>query len=269
MNPLYISAYTVNFDDYSTLGRWIAASEGKGVGVELATAWKTPDFYEKLEENAFRFSGVPVTLHAPFVEICTDPGSREEAEMQALFDRAFALYRRFSARSMVMHTHEGTIVPERRQWAQERSFQVLQRMARRAAEEGAALTVENVGYPAKGNQLFDLPQFIELIEALPREPGCLIDVGHALLNGWEIPQVIRRLGTRICGYHLHTNDGQRDRHWPLFVPESVLSAAQTEEILNTIAQVTPKAHVILEYSPKCGVTEDVIHHDLQALRQYI
>ena len=37
MNPLYISAYVVNFEDYETLADWCRTA---AVGPELAAGWK-------------------------------------------------------------------------------------------------------------------------------------------------------------------------------------------------------------------------------------
>lgn len=261
MNPLYISAYVVNFDDYKTLADWCRTA---AVGPELAADWKAPDFYEHLQANAALFEGMPVTFHAPFVDLSAPRGSEKAREAQAKLQTAFDLYRQFGACSMVIHTHEG--VPEGDfDAARQRSTEALLDLGEQARRAGVSLTVENVGFPDRDNHLYDLEQFCALFETLPEDMGCLIDTGHALRNGWDIPALIRRLGTRIRGYHIHTNNRIRDLHWPLSHGESCMTAAQTQELLATIAAVTPDAHIILEYSPICGVTKEWMMEELAAI----
>lgn len=264
MNPLYISAYVVNFEDYATLEDWCRTAPVAGVGPELAAGWKAPDFHEKLQANAQLFEGMPVTFHAPFVDLSAPRGSEKEREAQRQMETAFRLYRQFGASSMVIHTHEGA--PEGDfDAARQRSTAALLALGEAARKAGVSLTVENVGFPDRGTYLYDLEQFCALFDTLPEDMGCLIDLGHALRNSWDIPALIRRLGTRIRGYHIHTNNGVRDLHWPIYHAESRLTRAQMDEILATIAAVTPEAHIILEYSPTCGVTREIMHADIAAI----
>lgn len=116
-------------------------------------------------------------------------------------------------------------------------------------DEGIHVTVENVGYPKKNSVLFDQEQFVALFDRLPQEVGCLIDTGHAMLNRWDIPALIRRMGTRIKGYHLNNNDGFHDSHYPIYDPEGFCSHQEMDDILRAIAQYTPQAHLVLEYAP--------------------
>ena len=264
MNSLYISAYVVNFEDYATLEDWCRTAPVAGVGPELAAGWKAPDFHEKLQANVQRFMDMSVTFHAPFVDLACEEGSAAEEDARRQMETAFRLYRQFGASSMVIHTHEG--VPEGDfDAARQRSTEALLDLGEQARRAGISLTVENVGFPDRGTYLYDLEQFCALFDTLPEDMGCLIDTGHALRNGWDIPALIRRLGTRIRGYHIHTNNGVRDLHWPIYHDESRLTRAQMDEILDTIAAVTPDAHIILEYSPTCGVTREIMHADIAAI----
>lgn len=263
MNPIFISAYAVNYEDYARLEQWVRNAPVPGVGVELGTSWKTPDFWETQETNLPRFADIPITLHAPFTEICTAPGSEQERKMEALFERACDLYHRVGALSMVMHTHQGHFADD--MWARSRVRQVLNHWIPCMSAQGLSITVENVGYPGKNNRLFDQRQYVELFDDLPEETGSLIDLGHALLNGWDVPRLIQTLGTTIKGYHLNNNDGIHDSHLPLYAPDGVYSSAQVDELIGLIQEVTPEAHLILEYSPKSGVTEKGIHGDLRRI----
>ena len=161
------------------------------LGVELATSWSYPDFDALLEAQVETFRSVPVTLHAPFVEICGAEGSDELQRMESQFEKAYRWYHLFGATSMVMHTHEKKVPPSERKWMQQRAEAVILQTAERAREEGIHLTVENVGYPLQGNALFTQDEFISLFQHLPEDVGALIDTGHAMANGWDIPELIR------------------------------------------------------------------------------
>ena len=269
MRPIYLSTYCVAFQDYPWLERCIRSFPDFPLGVEFATSWTTPEFDRKLEEQIPVFAGVPVTLHAPFIEACTVPGSPEERWMEENFLRACRLYPRFGATSMVMHTHEGAFpAGELDRWRQ-RSLEVLLDWTGRMERMGISVTVENVGYPARGNVLFDLEQFEELFRQLPPSVGCLIDTGHALLNGWDIPALIRRMGGRIRGYHLNNNDGLHDSHLPLYDPAGCCPPEEMDAILRAIARHTPQAHLILEYAPGERITRERIHGDARRVARIV
>ena len=75
--------------------------------------------------------------------------------------------------------------------------------------EGIRLAAENL---CSGNPpLFNEEQFLEIFRRIP-DLNCCIDVGHALATGMDITRLQKTLGSRICAYHLHNNDGTRDAH---------------------------------------------------------
>lgn len=263
MKKIYLSNYCVMFQDYPWLESCVRSFSDFPVGVELATSWTTPGFYKDLERQIFVFKGVPTTLHAPFVEECTKPGSAAERFMEERYVYACALYHRFGATSMVMHTHEGGFPPEERAARQKRSLEVVQDWTGRMIRQGIRVTVENVGYPLKHSVLFDQEEFAALFDRLPLEVGCLIDTGHAFLNNWDVPALIRRLGSRIRGYHLNNNDGLHDSHYPIYDPEGVCCPEEMDEILRTIAAYSPKADLVLEYAPGPRVSVERMHSDIR------
>ena len=77
--------------------------------------------------------------------------------------------------------------------------------------------VENVGESIHGNLLFDEEELHILVSVDSKLCGAVwIDIGHAVLNRWNLERVIKELNGRICSYHLHNNDGSGDTHRPLF-----------------------------------------------------
>lgn len=90
MRDIYLSTYCVAFQDYPWLAECIRTFPDFPVGVEFATSWTTPNFDENLVRQIPVFSHLPITLHAPFVEECTIPGSPEEQFMEKEYNKAWS-----------------------------------------------------------------------------------------------------------------------------------------------------------------------------------
>lgn len=263
---MYISTLCVKFKDYWWLKNCIDSFDDFPVGIEHGTWWELqPELGDVLDENKSMFYGMPTTIHAPFHEIINEPGSAQEAKMLETFRRACRIYHECNAASMVMHTNEHSFPAETREDMRKRSKEMILFWHNEFKKEGIRMTIENVGYPAKDNQLFDYEQFIHLFHELPEDIGCLIDTGHAMLNNWDIVALIKTLGPRIRGYHLNNNDGRSDAHYPTFDPAGYLSPRKMEEIVAAIARFSPDADLVLEYMFGPRATIDVIHSDLRRI----
>ena len=261
---IYISTLCIKFQDYEWLKTCLDDFHDFPVGLEHATWWGLqPELPELLDEKKSMFYGMPTTIHAPFHEICNKPGSPGEQEMIETFDRACRVYHECGATSMVMHTNESHFQEADRPAMRERSKEMILCWHERFKAQGIHMTVENVGFPKKDNLLFDYDHFIQLFSELPEDIGCLIDTGHAMLNDWDIPALIKTLGPRIRGYHLNNNDGVNDAHYPTFAPDGYLSPEKMEEIVAAIAQYSPDADLILEYMFGDRITEEQMHSDIR------
>ena len=265
MRKIYISTYSIAFSDYETLKKQIEEFSDFQLGIEYATSWTDKNFHEKLTAQIERLKGIPATIHSPFVEICTIPGSPEEKYMEESFNRACEYYKAFHATSMVFHTNEGAFAPREKEEKRRRVKEVLLDWYGRLQEQEIEMTVENVGYPLKGNLLFEYDQFIQLFEELPEGIGCLIDTGHAMLNNWDIPALIKKMGNRIRGYHLNNNDGIHDSHYPLYDPEGYYSEEKVDEMLRAIAMYSPNADIGIEYAPDGRFTQESLYEDLRRI----
>ena len=267
MKTVYLSSFCVDFRRYEDLESLIHACGEFPLGVELATSWKYPEFDELLETQVGRFRGMPVTLHSPFVEVCTEKGSEAERYMEEQFEKAFRWYHLFGATSMVMHTHEGKVPPGKKEEMQRRAEEVILKTAERAGKEGIRLTVENVGYPLKENVLFDQEEYIALLDRLPEDVGALIDTGHAMANHWDIPKLVETLGPRIRGYHLHNTDDAHDLHRPIYETGWQYPPRRMDDLLRCIRRFSPEADLILEYAPGSHICEMLLRSDLERMRR--
>lgn len=262
MKTVYLSSFCVSFRDYARLRR--IADGGDGIGVELATSWNYPEFDALLDAQTETFAGVPTTLHAPFVELCNEPGTAEEKFAQAALEKAFRWYDAFDATSMVIHTHEKKVTDAAHMIDTSRA--AIMAIAKTAGERDVHLTVENVGYPAKNNALFTQDAFVQFVLDLPEELGALIDTGHAMANHWDIPELIKTLGKRIRGYHLHNTDGIHDLHRPIFEQNLWYDRSKMENLLETAAEYSPDADLILEYAPGEHITPELLHGDVKHIQ---
>ena len=265
MKTIYLSSFCVDFRKYEELEGLIRACGEFSVGVELATSWKYPEFDELLEAQVERFREMPVTLHSPFVEVCTEKGSEAERYMEEQFEKAFRWYHLFGAASMVMHTHEGEVLPGKKAEMRLRAEEVILKTAERARKEGIRLTVENVGYPLKKNVLFDQEEYAALFKRLPEDVGALIDTGHAMANGWDIPKLVETLGNRIRGYHLHNTDEAHDLHRPIYEGGWHYTPNDMDNLLRCIHRFSPAAELILEYAPGPHICEALLRGELQRM----
>lgn len=264
MKTVYLSSFCTAFQDYERLRAFADACEN--AGVELATSWTYFGFDALLDAQQELFKDIPVTLHAPFVEISGAPDSEERRIMTQELKKAFHWYDAFGATSMVMHTHEKKVVPGEKEEMIRFSRMAICDVATAAKVEGIRLTVENVGYPNKGNALFTQNEFVDFIGSLPDEVGALIDTGHAMANHWNILDLVRTLGTKIRGYHLHNTDGVHDLHRPIFEQGLWYDQQKMWKLLETIAEYSPDADLVLEYAPGEHITAELLREDVRRVQ---
>ncbi|WP_054025981.1 sugar phosphate isomerase/epimerase family protein [Bacillus sp. FJAT-28004] len=97
--------------------------------------------------------------------------------------------------------------------AKQRAYELVSLLCKTAEPLGIRLAIENVGY--NGSSLFTQKEYVEFVAGLDANAAYLIDTGHAHLNGWDIPELIRATKNRLCSIHLHDNFADGDRHLPI------------------------------------------------------
>lgn len=267
MHKILNASYCARFDDFDFLQA--VAEAVPGTGVELGCYFDKPGFMENQAANAGRFAAYPMTLHGPFtdVECAAAPGTIERETMIETWKRAFDVYEQFNASSIVLHTHHMRDIPEEdKETLRDYAVDTILELAEIAQERKINLTVENVGHWVKNNTLFNEGQFIDMFHALPDSVGALLDVGHALINRWDITHVICALNTRIRSYHLHNNDGCGDSHRPMFEAGNRYSEAEMLNLLELTNKYSPDADWILEYAPGSHISRNLLVKDLSMLK---
>lgn len=268
MNRLLFSCYGANFDGYELLHNIVDATKEYGTGVEL-TVFKSrrPDHIWGLMKEIIPFKDTYVTFHGPYyeVEAASEQGSAENEYFLESYRQAFGLYYAFGAHSMVTHTNQYMFEQKEKDKKLRYSQQTMATLANMAKSANVNLLIENVGEPAHGNVLYDQKTFIDLFSRLPESVGALIDIGHAMVNDWDIFSVIDALGDRIRGYHIHNNDGKRDQHLPLFYTGLKYSNEKMIKLLRYMEKKTPRSEWVLEYAPGEHITPENVRKDMKRI----
>lgn len=235
-----------------------------GLELNIYTKLVRPDHDIKIMEYKNELKKYKVSFHAPHweTEATADLDSEQGRINLNAYAEALELCDVLDVKSMVMHTHQRKVECEAAKPAlKENVVKTIFRFNDMCREHGVQLLVENVGFYKYGSMLYDEEQYIRLFDSLPADVGSLIDIGHAILNGWDIDHVISTLGTRIKAYHIHNNPGDKDSHNGLFEPGMAYTLEMVEHMFMTMEKYTPQANMIFEYGPAAKVTPESMHED--------
>ncbi len=266
MNGLYYSSYGSDQDQYPHMLKVLEKCKPLNVGVELAIYSRIsqrPQHIENLLKVKDEFVSYPTLFHGPFFELeaTSEPDSEAAKYMIEAYKTSFELCNIFNAKSIVMHTNQCVFEDKDQAHLQENSRNMILTLGELARQAKVEMTVENVGFNYNHSVLFPEDDFIALIKSLPEDIGCLIDIGHAILNDWDIERVIAELGSRISAYHIHNNPGDRDTHRPLFEDGMKYSYDQIVSMFKAMEKYSPDADWILEYSPGPHITPELMLND--------
>lgn len=268
MKAYYYSSYGSDQDQYPHMISVLEACKPLNVGVELAIYTEKsarPEHIPNLLKVREQFLAYPTLFHGPFFELeaTSEPGSEAAEYMLASYKKSFELCNLFRAPSIVMHTNQRTYEDHEKAHLQENSRSMILKLGELARQAKVEMTVENVGFNYNHSVLFPEDDFIALIQSLPEDIMCLVDLGHAILNDWDIERLIATLGRKITAYHIHNNPGTRDLHRPLFESGMKYSRDQLTEVFRAMERYSPDAYWILEYSPGPHITPELMSHDFQ------
>lgn len=268
MNRLLFACYGANFDGYEMLHDIVNATKEFKAGIELTVFSKNsrrPDHIFGLMEQIVPFKDTYITLHGPYyeVEAASEKGSKENDYFFETYRQAFGIYHAFNAHSLVTHTNQYEFDAADKEKMLSYSMETMKTLCQMAEKANVNLLIENVGEPAHNNVLYDQKTFIELFDHLPESAGALIDIGHAMVNNWDIFEVIDKLKTKIRGYHIHNNGGKKDDHLPVFYPDLCYDKEKMTRLLRHMEEKTPNSEWILEYAPGKHITPEFLKEDMK------
>lgn len=159
-----------------------------------------------------------VGVHCPIIncDILADEGTLLYQYSIDRHEECLELAAQVNSPYMVLHTNS-TLPINKKDLQRKKDIlpERLRLLCEMAQRYGCELWMENVGFTRYGNIVADLDFYIELI-LTNKSFYSLIDLGHAYMNGWNIPALLNLLGERVRGLHVHDNDGVTDQHAPIF-----------------------------------------------------
>ena len=162
--------------------------------------------------NEYKFESI--SFHGPFRKCnMADLSSNSWEKTLYSYTESFKMASKYNPKFMVLHTNEGK-------------------------KYGIDVVIENVGI--RENMVFSQNEYEEFI--LKNKYKCLIDIGHAYLNEWNIESLIKKLKNNILGFHFHNNDGLYDRHDPISSGKIDYS-----KIIKLVKENVPTGVIVLEY----------------------
>lgn len=224
----------------------------KDVGIEIFCEWGSDGYWEKAVPFVMDGRTGNFSMHAPFEYYdLSSPHEDGDALISYLTSR-FALYKKLGSDSYVIHTNEmypSDITDEEIAVRQKTAEARLLKLDRIAKDAGVRMLVENLGWGISGRTLYDQESFTDLFRRHP-ELDCIIDVGHAIVEHFDVEALQKELGSRVRAYHLHNNDGLHDSHRHL--RDGVYDYAK---FVRNAKKYTPDATLVLEYAYAGSVAE--------------
>lgn len=242
---------------------------------EFSELWKLSSLSEYLRENhigvelfsdAMRFGethyikdlfpGIELGMHCPAREInlLAEENSRAYCytfdSMQAVLESC----QKLECPYMVLHTNVTALpLADDPKILRERGVERIAKVAEIAEQYKVRIWVENVGTIYRKTMLYPYDDFVNLFQKLP-QVDALVDVGHAHINGWDIPKLIQTLGSRLKGMHMHDNFGERDVHNRIGS-----GTIDFDSIRAAVSKLENPINLIVEYlMPTCDNVEAIL-----------
>lgn len=146
--------------------------------------------------------------------------------------------------------------------AQRRAIAAIQELQHHAKKYQQPIAIENIGH--NGTELFNQEEFCRLLDQFPDKEmlGLVLDTGHAHMNHWNIPEVIKATKDQLRAIHLNDNDAINDSH--LAIGDGTIDWMPIFQELKT---VPTRCQFILEYNTVMPYNK--LQEGKKLLQQYV
>ncbi|WP_276632793.1 sugar phosphate isomerase/epimerase family protein [Phascolarctobacterium succinatutens] len=199
-----------------------------------------------------------LSIHAPCVAL--NFADSKQKNYARVIEKTFAYAQKCKADFVVVHTNEA--IEGDKELLRARVIRRLRQVMNLGKRYDVKVLIENVGLRTKNNVLFDLPEYVALFDIFP-QAGALLDTGHAHVNGWDIPAVVKALGERLAACHVHDNDGNGDAHLPVGQGDIDWKA-----YFGAVKKYAPQATQVFEYCCGFNNTKDLEAHIAELKEDY-
>lgn len=195
----------------------------------------TKKMLEILENYKFK----SISFHGPFRK-CNLADMAKESWEKTLYsyEESFKLSKKYNPSFMVLHSNEGIPSQKIDEELKNKISEKIDSLVKLGRNYGIDVVIENVGIGK--NMVFSQEEYEDMI--LKNNYKCLIDIGHAYLNRWNINELVKKLKNNILGYHFHNNNGLYDEHKP--ISHGKINYFDMVELIKIY---TPSANIVLEY----------------------
>jgi sugar phosphate isomerase/epimerase len=218
------------------------------------------DWQDRAAEARRRLDGYEgrLGIHGPFWGFTIDS---RDADVRAIvrkrLDQGLDVCAALGATQMVVHSpyttwdgHNLDTVAGAREAMLERVHACLAPAARRAADQGVALVIENI-------EDTDPRDRLRLAESLGDAVQLSLDTGHAQYahvstGAPPVDVFVRLAGARLAHVHLQDADGHADRHWALG-----LGTISWAGVFGALADCPSAPRLVLELADKGGIGRSV------------
>lgn len=157
--------------------------------------------------------GVEYSMHGPCWDI--NPASENAGhrkDVVAHYRQGIRLAAAIGAKTMVVHSGWKSDPKLSARDALKYSIDTIAKCAPEAERLGVTLGVENVGYGAV-NMFSSITDWVDIAKAVSSPAvGLTLDVGHAVLEGFDPAAAVIAAGHQLKHVHLHSNMGTADDH---------------------------------------------------------
>lgn len=182
------------------------------------------------------------TIHGPFLYMNLASIDCEFDQVIENYKWTFNYYNKYGAKHVVLHPHGFISNPqeETNEARKTRCLERINKLAELASQFGVNLLVENMCYPYI---VFDQEAYVDIFNQIP-SVNSLIDVGHCLIKSWDIPKLLKDLGSRINAFHIDDNYGPNQKDIHLKLGAGVLDY---QEFFDAYNLYCPNSRLVLEY----------------------
>ncbi|WP_019552248.1 sugar phosphate isomerase/epimerase family protein [Propionispira raffinosivorans] len=223
------------------------------MGLEIFYEFGSDDYWNEVLTDLYPSgSSEGFSIHAPCISI--NLADIEKQNYLAIYKNLFIFAQKWQADYVVVHTNE-SLAGEKytlQNLVKERLLKILDL----AALYNVPILIENVGLYNKKTLLYDQQDFFDLIIDL--NANVLLDIGHATVNDWSLPELIQSLDSRLKAFHLHDNHGIIDEHLPIGQ-----GTVDWQSIFTNIKASVPTAIMVFEYA---HVTMEQALHNIDIVK---
>lgn len=254
---IYVSTNQSDPSEWDSLFHILDRFEEYNMGLEILPLCHKEGYFESLDRYRDKLSHIPITFHEPYISV-EHSAPKGSLEYQTTIDycrQMFEYAQKYNSSHVVYHLNNRPVPPEKKSEWLKTAIENLREIKEMAASYQQTLLVENTGVIQHNNMLLDENEFVDFFNGT--DLNCLLDIGHAHCNKWNLDAVTKKLADRIRCYHVHNNYQNGDDH-NLLGDGSLDPGVFFESYQNH----TPDIPIVMEYRTDLLTSSEAVVKDI-------